>query len=94
MKRRQPGFKYIGEGDNSRPVKTEHYKGHTIEVTEKLTSGLWAAEIRILPDSDAPGSIDMGSLDGYSTQAEAEDKGIQWGEYRIDLHAQNKLQKP
>ena len=73
-------------------MQTEHYRGHTIEVTANLQSGLWAAEIRIIPDNDGPGSIDMGSLDGYSTQAEAEDKGIQWGEYRID--ALNKLQNP
>ncbi len=53
-------------------MKTEHYRGHTIEVRASQKNGFWAAEITVSPDYYGPGLYDAHKIDQCNSETDAE----------------------
>ena len=68
------------------------YRGYTIDVTVTRQMVSWGAKVLIWPIVETIIALrEHHEVEGYKSQGEAEEAGVQWGRKRIDLYAQNKL---
>ena len=69
------------------------YSGYTIDVTAtRQLDGLWRAKVLILPIVETTKDLrEHHEVEGYKSQEEGEEAGLQWGRERLNLYAQNKL---
>ena len=69
------------------------YNGYTIDVTAtRQLDGLWRAKVLIWPIVETTKALrEHHEVEGYKSQEEAEEAGLQWGRKRLNLYAQNKL---
>ena len=52
----------------------------------------WGAKVLIWPIVETIIALrEHHEVEGYKSQGEAEEAGVQWGRKRLDLYAQNKL---